>query len=164
MRPLYHPDLSCDIAPGYCRTWRLAECDHPGLYAPIHKFVEAKVKDFQRIVDWIVDDHSAEHRVDLEWLKAEIAGIRREEDGQRRRIIVVTHRAPTIRGPSRFEHLSIAWTSAFFTDLLKVDGHLEPKDVQWWMFGHTLFNSHFSRGRLKLISNQRGYVLPNTTE
>ncbi|KAI9848714.1 MAG: hypothetical protein M1837_006801 [Sclerophora amabilis] len=122
--------------------------------------VRQKINDFRRIEDWTVADHVAEHTLDVAWLKGEIKAIRGDEnEHQRRIVVVVTHHAPSTRGTSKPTDENNPWSSAFGTDLLgQVDGCLD--DVQWWVFGHTHYSTEFSRGGIKLVSNQRGYVLP----
>ncbi|KAI9847536.1 MAG: hypothetical protein M1838_000835 [Thelocarpon superellum] len=128
------------------------------------KIVEAKVNDFRRIQDWTVDNHNAEHQRDVEWLAAEITSVRGGTEGQRQRICVVTHHAPTIHGSSKPEHLEHPWSWAFGTDLLGDNGPAALRDVQWWIFRHTQFTTSFTQGQVKLVSNQRDDVLPKLPE
>lgn len=48
--------------------------------------------DFQRIENWTVKRHNAEHRTDLAWLKQSLLDIRQDKSG--RSVVVVTHYAP----------------------------------------------------------------------
>lgn len=92
--------------------------DVPGCYTTIlgctlwskvpfeaREIVESKVKDFQKIDDWTVDNHNATHDSELAWLLKEIQSIRQENETARaqapkRTILVVTHHAPSLRGTS----------------------------------------------------------------
>ncbi|KAK7420333.1 hypothetical protein QQZ08_010466 [Neonectria magnoliae] len=62
---------------------------------------------------------------------------------------------PTSRA-SRPEHEKNPWKTAFSTDVLQ---RREFARVAWWMFGHTHFTTQFQRGRIRVVANQRGYVL-----
>ncbi|KAI9813203.1 MAG: hypothetical protein M1832_006375 [Thelocarpon impressellum] len=126
--------------------------------------VEQKVNDFRRIVDWKVADHVAEHKMDSGWLRDEITAIRNGEHGSKRRIVVVTHHAPSTRGTSKPSDEDSPWASAFGTDLLGTDQGSCLDDVQWWISGHTHYSTEFSIGTVKLVSNQRGYVFPSNAE
>ena len=123
--------------------------------------VKLKVKDFQRILDWTIDDHNAEHKLDVEWLRQQIESVRNERNGRKRRIIVITHHAPSLYGTSKPSDIGNPWSSAFATNLITNEAALVFSDVQWWIFGHTHYTTEFSIGRTKLISNQRGYVVPD---
>lgn len=122
--------------------------------------VERKVKDFQRIAGWTVDDHNAEHNLDVEWLREQISLIRREKNGLTRRIVVVTHHAPALREASKLTDVNNPWSSAFGTDLFRGDNALAFREVQRWIFGHTHYTTKFSKYNVGFISNQRGYVVP----
>lgn len=52
-------------------------------------------------------------------------------------------------------------SSAFATDLIGKKERSCLDDVQLWGFGHTHYCSESVCGQVKLVSNQRGYVLPN---
>lgn len=155
-------DISSDVVILGCT---LQSCISPSSRAVI----ECKVKDFKRIQQWTVDDHNAEHSRDVAWLKQQISAIKKEdmEKGHRfRRILVVTHHAPIRQGASRPEHENTPWSGAFGTDLLDVVDNESSSllDVEWWVFGHTHYTTNTVQGTVKLISNQRGYVLPKSDE
>jgi len=57
--------------------------------------------------------------------------------------------------------VSNPWSSAFATDLL---GDASWDQVKVWVFGHTHFTTQFERNGIKVLSNQRGYVLPGSRE
>ncbi|KAF3481125.1 Ser/Thr protein phosphatase superfamily protein [Arthroderma uncinatum] len=128
--------------------------------------VSGRVKDFHRIKDWSIEDHNAEHREDVEWLRDQITSLR---DGDRasnlegqRSIIVITHHAPCINESSRPEHVQNPWTCSFATELL--DQAVSPANaifsqVQHWVFGHTHYTTSFIKAGVRLVSNQRGYTV-----
>jgi hypothetical protein len=119
--------------------------------------VEAKVNDFKKINEWTAKQHNAIHFKEVFWLRENVRLITTAPG--KRRILVATHHAPCIEGTSRPEHLSDPWTPAFATDLVDKDGW---EGVTTWAFGHTHYSSQLLRNGIKLISNQRGYVLPGT--
>lgn len=123
--------------------------------------VAQKINDFRHIGEWTVADHNAEHAKDVDWLKKEIRIIRQVEDASQRKILVVTHHAPAVRGTSAPANEGNPWSSAFSTDLLGQHDGSPLDDVQYWVFGHTHYCSESTRGNVRLVSNQRGYVFPN---
>lgn len=133
--------------------------------------VQSKVKDFSRILQWTVDDHNVGHERDLRWLRDEITSIRNQErtdqtrtGNSRRKIVVVTHHAPIRKGGSHPQHENNSWSDGFATELLSSGASKMANpllDVDWAVFGHTHFTTSCTRGSVKLISNQRGYVFPS---
>lgn len=126
--------------------------------------VRTKVKDFEEIKGWTVDDHNASHKADLVWLRNEALNIQQQNKSrlkgeQARNILVVTHHAPSIQETSSPKNIGNPWTSAFATDLLGDDCWSELKA---WVFGHTHFTTQFEKNGIKVLSNQRGYVLPGS--
>ena len=125
------------------------------------EIVNSKVNDFTRIENWKVVDHVAEHHRDVTWLKNEIESISREEGGAKRKLMVATHHSPSVKGTSKPSDEGSAWSSAFVTNLLQQGNRSPLDDVQWWIFGHTHYTTQLTKGKVKLVSNQRGYVFPN---
>ncbi|KAL9107829.1 MAG: hypothetical protein Q9227_007344 [Pyrenula ochraceoflavens] len=125
------------------------------VHEEVADIVRLKVNDFQKIQDWSVKRHNAVFNEELAWLQSQFKKIRTESP--RRKIIVVTHHAPTVKKSSRPEHVNNSWTSAFATDILDRHGLMDP---DLWIFGHTHFTTAFKLGSTNLLSNQRGYVLP----
>ncbi|KAG8526657.1 uncharacterized protein KY384_008086 [Bacidia gigantensis] len=120
-----------------------------------------RVNDFHHIKDWKVADHNAEHHQDVEWLKKEIKSIRDIKTDAKRKILVITHHAPSHKGTSNPAYERNAISSAFCTDLMQQRKRSPLDDVQWWVFGHTHYCMESTRGTVRLIANQRGYVFPN---
>ncbi|KAJ6035792.1 calcineurin-like phosphoesterase [Penicillium herquei] len=129
--------------------------------AEVADIVQYKISDFQKIKGWSVDDHNANHDSDLAWLLSEIRLIREqnektEDKSQKRSILVATHHAPLMRKTSSPQHAHNPWTVAFGTDILPQI----PDRIKTWVFGHTHFTTDFKAGGVRVVSNQRGYVLP----
>ncbi|OJD20446.1 hypothetical protein ACJ73_08220 [Blastomyces percursus] len=136
---------------------------HSHIFAEVEELVQKKVNDFRRIVDWTVASHNSEHAADVEWLINEVTSIREAEKltGSKRKIVVISHHAPSTRGTSKPSDEGNPWSSAFATDLLgNTDETSCLNDVQLWIFGHTHYSTELIIGQVKLVSNQRGYVLP----
>ncbi|KAK2762723.1 hypothetical protein FQN54_000897 [Arachnomyces sp. PD_36] len=137
---------------------------HSRILPEAEEIVARKINDFRRIVDWTVADHTAEHANDVRWLTDEIASIRSTEAGVKRKIVIVSHYAPSTKGTSSPSNENNPWSSAFGTDLLQSEGNSCLDDVQWWIFGHTHYSTESTRGQVRLVSNQRGYVFPKTDQ
>jgi predicted phosphodiesterase len=116
----------------------------------IFDVVRAKVKDYQRINGWTPQHHNAAHAKDVTWLKEQVS----QATAEKRRIMVVTHHAPCIKGTSHPKYENNPWTPAFATDLL---GQGTWGAVRVWIFGHTHFSTEFVRNGTRVVSNQRGY-------
>lgn len=121
--------------------------------------VHSKISDFQKIKEWSVEQHNKAHESDLTWLRGEIQTLR-ETSQEKRSILVVTHHAPSLQHTSSPQHAKNSWSCAFGTDLLAQswDG------VRVWVFGHTHYTTEFKEKGIRVVSNQRGYVLPWKTE
>lgn len=121
--------------------------------------VRMKVKDFEKIEEWSVDTHNSAHEADLEWLRAQALDVESQKKG--RNVLVVTHHAPCMQETSSPKNVGNAWSSAFATDLL---GEGCWGSVKTWVFGHTHYTTEFVREGTRVVSNQRGYVLPGTVQ
>lgn len=121
--------------------------------------VHSKISDSQKIKQWSVEQHNKAHEADLTWLKDEIQ-TPRETSQEKRSVLVVTHYAPSLQRTSSPQHAKNPWSCAFGTDLLAQswDG------VRVWVFGHTHYTTEFKKNGIRVVSNQRGYVLPWKTE
>lgn len=131
----------------------------------VRKVVQAHVKDFQKIKDWTIDDHNSLHESDLNWLSDQVALVRREnmvtaKRERERKVLVVTHHAPCLEGTSRPEQVGNLWNSAFATDL--ICNSKDWEGVKVWVFGHTHFTTEIRKQGIRIVSNQRGYVLPGS--
>jgi predicted phosphodiesterase len=141
-------DPDSDLTVLGCTLWSAIQEDAYGI-------VEAKVKDYQRIDHWTARQHSTIHAEEVAWLRDQVIQI--QAAAGTRRLLIATHHAPCIEGTSRPEHASNPWTSAFATDLVDQGGW---EGVKTWVFGHTHYSAQFVRGGIRVVSNQRGYILP----
>ena len=128
--------------------------------------VQMRVKDFEKIEGWTVDDHNSAYKSDITWLKGQITDIQEENEATakgrpERNILVVTHHAPSVQETASPNHVNNPWSSAFATDLLTGEDWV---NVKVWVFGHTHFTTEFKKCGIKVLSNQRGYVPPGRME
>lgn len=122
------------------------------------EIVTSRINDFKRIKAWSTKEHNAAHEADLNWLKDQVTRIQKQsgKDKTSRGILVVTHHAPCKEDTSSPEYTNNAWNSAFATDLFN---GADWSGVKVWVFGHTHYTTEFSRDGIRVIANQRGYVL-----
>lgn len=122
--------------------------------------VRSKIKDYKNIQDWTVDHHNASHEVDLAWLLSGIESIQHQNEIQstKRSILVVTHHAPSLQETSSPQYANSPWSSAFGTEILPQIS--ESSGVKTWIFGHTHYTTEFENQGIRVMANQRGYVLP----
>ncbi|KAL2008809.1 hypothetical protein VTN00DRAFT_7003 [Thermoascus crustaceus] len=121
--------------------------------------VTKKVGDSRHVRDWTVEDHNAEHEVDVNWLKKQLAILKQEAPD--RKVLVVTHYAPTFYKTSNPVHAESPLRTAFCTELLGGEARSWPGigNVRYWVFGHTHWCTEFRIGGITVVANQRGYVL-----
>ncbi|KAK2629913.1 hypothetical protein QTJ16_000733 [Diplocarpon rosae] len=132
-----------------CTLWSALPCE-------VHEIVAAKVKDFTKIKQWTPEKHNQIHIEEVDWLREQVATLHLAG----RRLLVATHHAPCIEDTSRPEHVANPWTAAFATDILQQPGAWNG--VGTWVFGHTHYSTEFLRKGIRIIANQRGYVLPGS--
>ncbi|TVY20583.1 Uncharacterized protein LARI1_G002525 [Lachnellula arida] len=130
--------------------------------------VRMRVKDFEMITDWSVANHNAAYEADIEWLKGQMTDIQEAYKGNpkkqpERTTLIVTHHAPSVQETAHPQHVDNAWSSAFATDVLNGDGG-DWSIVKLWVFGHTHFTTEFVKEGVRVVSNQRGYVLPGSVQ
>ena len=118
--------------------------------------IKSKVRDFTKISGWSPELHNEAHAREVTWLREQLALV--VQDGpEERRVLVVTHHAPCTNGTSDPKHVNNPWTSAFATDLLT---RKDWSVVKAWVFGHTHYCADFVHDGIRVVANQRGYVLP----
>ena len=124
--------------------------------------VKSRINDFKRINDWSVQKNNGLHREDVAWLREQVHLISSQNtDDNGRRLLVATHHAPCVDGTSRPEQVANPWTCAFATDL--ISGQESWNGIRVWVFGHTHYTNDFVSNGIRLVSNQRGYVLPGSS-
>lgn len=109
--------------------------------------------DFERIENWTVSDHNAEHLRDLEWLKQKLEEI--AEARPETRVVIATHYAPTFKGTAHPRFKRSEHRYCFSSDTL---AHFETwkgaDQVSHWIFGHPHYNTVFAHGDTLVVSNQ----------
>lgn len=122
--------------------------------------VWSKIKDSKKIQDWTIDDHNRSHETDFAWLLKEIEAITYQNKVQntKRSILVVTHHAPSVQKTSSPKYANSPWSSAFGTEILPQIS--KSSGIKVWVFGHTHYTTEFENQGIRVVANQRGYVLP----
>jgi Icc-related predicted phosphoesterase len=105
--------------------------------------------------------------MDVAWLLDEIRSIQNENqqvqsESEKISILVVTHHAPCLKRTSGPQHENNPWRFAFGTDILR--NITDTNGIKAWVFGHTHYTTEFRERGVRVVSNQRGYVLPWKTE
>lgn len=139
-------DLSDQVTILGCTLWSHI----PPAHADV---VQHNLRDFQRVKDWNLDTYNRAHEQDLQWLTNECAAIRAQEP--HRRVIVLTHHAPTKIGTSAPKYEDSPINSAFSTELSSHPVWTAP--ISTWVYGHTHHNSDRTLNGIRVLSNQRGY-------
>jgi hypothetical protein len=139
-------DLTAEVTILGCTLWT----DVP---PAAREVVGRALNDFRQVNDWTLEKHLAAHAQDVEWLGQQCEEIRTKEP--RRRIVILTHHAPTFEGTSKPEHKGSPVASGFATEMTKNLWWGSPIVV--WGFGHTHFNCDFILDGVRVVCNQRGY-------
>ncbi len=139
-------DLSDTVTVLGCTLWSRIDPDNADIVA-------MGLNDFRMISDMDVATYQSLHRQDVEWLEQSIAEIARDEP--HRKIVVMTHHAPTVADTSDERYAGSPIGSAFATEL--TEGPCWNERVKIWMFGHTHWPCDFERKGVRVLSNPRGY-------
>ncbi|CDO72203.1 hypothetical protein BN946_scf184970.g55 [Trametes cinnabarina] len=110
--------------------------------------------DFRRIEGFNPTKYQEEHARDVQWLSQAVAEIAQFEP--HRRLIIMTHHAPTVEGTGDPKYANGPTNSAFATEFVGSE-IWRPELVKVWMFGHTHWCCDFEREGIRVVSNQRGY-------
>ncbi|KAM0300256.1 hypothetical protein ACHAPM_006567 [Fusarium culmorum] len=131
------------------------------LWSKIHpsaaETITLRVSDYKKISGWSVAKHNECHARDLAYLSETITGLGNLPAESQRTVLVVTHHAPCVAGSSKPEHANAPFKTAFSTDVIQAREFV--RGVAVWMFGHTHFTTEFKKGGVRVVANQRGYVL-----
>ena len=142
-------DLSAEVTVLGCTLWSAL----PSQGARLAQ-VRMGLNDFSKIQDFTPKVYTDMHRRDRAWLERAVGEIAKREP--HRRIVVMTHHAPTVEDTSDPKHAGSAMNCAFATEL--VGGRCWRKPVKVWMFGHTHWVCDFERKGVRVLSNPRGYT------
>ncbi|KDQ50913.1 hypothetical protein JAAARDRAFT_41697 [Jaapia argillacea MUCL 33604] len=126
---------------------------HSRLYHDQLEVILQRLNDFKLVKKWSPDLYSAAHAEDLAWLNLTCAQIAKDEP--ERRVVVLTHHAPTIKGTCAPMYEGSNVSSAFATELTS-EPCWKSKNVFLWAFGHTHFCCDFMRDGVRVYSNARG--------
>lgn len=74
----------------------------------------------------------------------------------------MTHHAPSLQSTSSPQHANNPWNAAFGTAILSKIS--DVSGVKAWVFGHTHYSTEFREKGVRVLANQRGYVLPWSNE
>ncbi|KAF2144093.1 uncharacterized protein K452DRAFT_285309 [Aplosporella prunicola CBS 121167] len=121
------------------------------------ELVSMKLKDFDNIDDWAIEDHKAAYNADLAWLNDQVSQLATSEPHLQ--VTILTHYSPTLDPRSMDpRHTGSKIFSGFMTDLSNEICWNSPV-VKTWIFGHTHFNCDFvdEGTRKRILANQRGY-------
>ncbi|KAL4252712.1 Metallo-dependent phosphatase-like protein [Abortiporus biennis] len=110
--------------------------------------------DFNRVKGLDPAAFTALHQQDLAWLNGAVAEIALNEP--HRRIIILTHHAPTLTGTGDPKFVGQPTSSAFATELTN-QPCWKPEIVAIWAFGHTHWCCDQEVRGIRVYSNQRGY-------
>ncbi|KAI0778285.1 Ser/Thr protein phosphatase protein [Trametes elegans] len=139
-------DLSDSVTVLGCTLWSRLD--------PARKFsIRLGLTDFSQITQFTPRLYQSLHAQDLSWLERSISDIAASEP--HRRIIVMTHHAPTVAGTSNPRYAGSPISSAFATEL--VGGLCWVEQVKVWAFGHTHWACDFEREGVRVVSNPKGY-------
>lgn len=131
------------------------------LWSKVHpseaEIVALRVSDYKLISGWSVAKHNECHARDLAYLTEAVAELNNLPAESQRNVLVTTHHAPCVDGASRPEHAKAPFRTAFSTDVIQAREFM--RGVAVWMFGHTHFTTEFRKGGVRVVANQRGYVL-----
>lgn len=108
--------------------------------------------DFERIQNWRVATHNAEHEMDYTWLRDSLSAIRQSEP--HRKVVVTTHYAPHFDRASHPKNKNNGLAQCFSSHTLEnIKKSVGLENVPFWIFGHTHWNTWRSVGRTTVTSN-----------
>lgn len=117
--------------------------------------VQRGLNDFHQIDGLTPALYASLHERDRLWLERSLAAIARDEP--HRRVVVMTHHAPTEEGTSDPRYADSAIRSAFSTELVGGPCWRTPT-LKVWAFGHTHWPCDFEREGVRVLSNPKGYA------
>lgn len=139
-------DLSPNVTVLGCTLWSQLKSDD------LH-ILKWSLNDFRRIEGLTPEVYQALHAHDLAWLEESVQKISQDEPN--RRLVVMTHHAPTVEDTCDPKYIGGPTNSAFATEIIETAPWAKSVDV--WLFGHTHWNCEFDREGVRVMCNQRGY-------
>ncbi|KAJ7134215.1 Ser/Thr protein phosphatase superfamily protein [Mycena epipterygia] len=139
-------DISPTLTVLGCTLWSHLDPENIG-------YLRLGLNDFHRIDGFDTDAYEVCYKEDLAWLERTVAQMAEREPG--RRVVVMTHHAPTVADTSDPVHVGGPSNSAFATEVLA--RVCKGSAVAAWAFGHTHWNCDFERAGVRVVANQRGY-------
>uniref|UniRef100_A0A060TD13 ARAD1D44022p n=1 Tax=Blastobotrys adeninivorans TaxID=409370 RepID=A0A060TD13_BLAAD len=121
------------------------------------------LSDFTRINNWSVESHLKAHRADSDWLKDQLL-LESQRQGSPRKVLVITHFAPTFVNSSDPAKRNEKLDSYFATELLSASAWQGIDLVNAWVYGHTHWRCDFELGPVRVLSNARGVVLAHNDD
>jgi len=130
------------------------------------EMIQRSVNDFEMI---FVNDENTDALRKLQvadvvkWHKQAVMHLKeaaRQAARARKKLIVLSHHAPTFQGSSNPKDENSPLGSAFCTNLdvlMDYNGESETSSIHTWAFGHTHHCSDQRINRVRVISNQYGY-------
>ncbi|KAF1923056.1 ser/Thr protein phosphatase superfamily [Didymella exigua CBS 183.55] len=116
--------------------------------------------------EWSIENHNAEYKRDLRWLKQEVGKATKPAVGpdgkpmsgfqagsEAKQVVVVTSFAPDLRESLDPWQVDTPWSSAYGTDLLN---GTEWSGVKTWICGTTGRTCEFKKNGITVVCNQRG--------
>ncbi|RPD82456.1 Ser/Thr protein phosphatase protein [Lentinus tigrinus ALCF2SS1-7] len=138
-------DLSDTVTVLGCTLWSHLDSKHVEL-------IHLGLNDFHMIKDFTPDVYQSLHKRDAEWLSRTVTDIAHDEP--HRKLIVMTHHAPTVDDTSNPMYRGGQMGSAFSTELSQTEWW---PHIKVWMFGHTHWPCDFERNGVRVLSNPKGY-------
>ncbi|KAB8356416.1 hypothetical protein FH972_023999 [Carpinus fangiana] len=125
--------------------------------------IQRQINDFRQIQGWTIDHHNEEHERDVAWLQSQVQCIAMEDP--HRSIIIATHHAPTMKQTSNPIYRDSPRNCAFATSVIESRARYWKgyKQIDTWIFGHTHWSTDIKVDHVRVMANQRGYVLNGKT-
>lgn len=121
------------------------------------------LSDFTRIKNWSVESHLQAHRADSDWLEEQLLQESLRQ-GRPRKVLVITHFAPTFVNSSNPAKRNEKLDSYFATELLSSPTWQGIDLIKAWVYGHTHWPCDFELGSVRVLSNARGVVFSHNDD
>ena len=115
------------------------------------EYISMGLNDFELIKHWNIDLQNEQHLTEREFIENEI------KTTNHKKLLIITHHAPSFQNTSSPEFDNGPMTSAFASNL----DYLFDSPITW-CYGHTHFSNTQTIKNTRLFSNQRGYPKEKT--